>query len=180
MRRNRTQQALRRGICQAVIGGLMLATSGLAPALAGQSEFELRDGMLMVKEQIAFEAGKDTVTAESEPALKHVAAFLSAKTYVTLLRIEVHTDSQGDAAKNQTLSDKRSLAVGQWLVGHGVDCKRLIAVGFGSTKPVADNATPTGRAQNRRVVFAPATLRGHAIGGMPVDGGGHVAGNLCN
>ena len=60
----------------------------------------------------------------------------------------------------------------------GVDCKRLIAVGFGSAKPVADNSTPEGKAQNRRVSFFNAALRGRLIGGMPADGGGQIAGDL--
>lgn len=62
----------------------------------------------------------------------------------------------------------------------GADCKRLIAVGFGSTKPVADNNTAEGKAANRRVSFINAALRSRPIGGMPVDGGGKVAGDICN
>jgi OOP family OmpA-OmpF porin len=53
-------------------------------------------------------------------------------------------------------------------------------VGFGGSKPVASNTTPEGRGQNRRVAFINAALRGRAIGGMPLDGGGKVAsGDLC-
>ena len=61
-----------------------------------------------------------------------------------------------------------------------IDCNRLIAVGFGSTKPVADNSTPVGKAENRRIEFVMAGLRGKAISGMPLDGGGKVAGDLCS
>ena len=77
------------------------------------------------------------------------------------------------------LSEKRALAVCATLVKLGVDCKRLIAVGFGSSKPVADNVTAEGKATNRRLIFVNAALRNHAIGGMPVDGGGKVAGEIC-
>ena len=62
----------------------------------------------------------------------------------------------------------------------GVDCKRLVAVGFGNTKPVADNSTPDGKARNSRVSFFNAALRDRLIGGMPADGGGKVAGDACN
>ena len=56
---------------------------------------------------------------------------------------------------------------------------RLLAVGFGPTKPIADSSTPEGRGQNNRVELHNAQLRGRAIGGMPTDGGGQVAGDLC-
>ena len=65
------------------------------------------------------------------------------------------------------------------LVSLGVDCKRLVPVGFGGTKPVAENTTPDGKAQNRRITFVAAALRGVLIGGMPADGGGKVAGDPC-
>jgi OOP family OmpA-OmpF porin len=66
------------------------------------------------------------------------------------------------------------------LIELGVDCKRLIAVGFRDTKPVSDNATPAGMAENIRVSFIHVSLRGKFIGGMPVDGGGKIAGEFCN
>ena len=67
----------------------------------------------------------------------------------------------------------------RWLVEKGVDCKRLVPVGFGGTKPKADNATPEGKAQNRRISFFNAALKGRAIGGMPLDAGGQIAGDAC-
>jgi outer membrane protein OmpA-like peptidoglycan-associated protein len=62
-----------------------------------------------------------------------------------------HTDSQGDAAYNMKLSERRSDAVGGYLGQKGVAVSRVRAKGFGETVPVADNGTETGRAQNRRV-----------------------------
>jgi OOP family OmpA-OmpF porin len=106
-----------------------------------------------------------------------VRAYLEAKTYISALRIEGHTDTDG--ADSQPLTEKRALAVARWLVEKGVDCKRLVPVGFGNTKPVADNATPEGKAQNRRMTFVNAELKGRPIGGMPVDGGGKFAGDPC-
>lgn len=142
--------------------------------------FELDGNNLKVPDPILFETASDTLKAESSAALEHVAAYLADKTYITLMRVEVHSDSTGNADDNQTLTEKRALAIARALVAKGVDCKRLIPVGFGDTKPVAPNDTPDGRAQNRRTVFANAMLRGRAIGGMPADGGGRVAGDPCH
>lgn len=62
-----------------------------------------------------------------------------------------HTDNQGNAADNQTLSEARANSVVAWLKAHGVTENQLMPQGFGATRPVADNATPNGRALNRRV-----------------------------
>lgn len=128
---------------------------------------------------VLFEAGSDTLKPESDAALDEVKEALAEKTYVTLLRIEAHSDGDGDPAASQALTEKRALAVARKLVALGVDCKRLVAVGFGGTKPEAANDTPEGKARNRRVTFVAAGLRGRLIGGMPADGGGKVAGDPC-
>ena len=109
-----------------------------------------------------------------------VKDFLIQKDYITTLRVEGHSDNSGAEATNQALTEKRAFAICKWLIENGIDCKRLIAVGFGSTKPIASNDTPADKAQNRRIEFVPAAMRGKAIGGMPLDGGGVVAGDLCN
>jgi len=62
-----------------------------------------------------------------------------------------HTDSTGSAEYNQRLSERRAMAVVQYLQAQGVNPERLEARGMGETAPVASNATPAGRAQNRRV-----------------------------
>ncbi len=64
-----------------------------------------------------------------------------------------HTDSSGSDAANQQASERRAQAVMQYLVGRGVPVERLTAVGYGETKPIADNGTPAGREANRRVEF---------------------------
>lgn len=130
---------------------------------------------LQLTEPIVFEAGKDALEAKSIPVLEKVQKMLEARDFVSTLRIEVHSDTDAE----QKLTEKRALAVAHWLVAHGVDCKRLIAVGFGATKPIADNSTPAGKAENRRTTLVIAGLRGKAINGMPLDGGGKVAGDVC-
>ncbi|HVK68582.1 MAG TPA: OmpA family protein [Polyangium sp.] len=153
-----------------------------SPWLAGPTSpgaFTLEGGRLVVKEPIEFDTGKDSLKATSGPALDFVAAFLQAKPEITLLRIEGHSDSQGNAALNLELSGHRALSLARALVARGVDCKRLLPVGFGETKPLADNRTAEGRKQNRRMEFVVAALKGRAVMGMPVDGGGRASGDPC-
>ena len=67
------------------------------------------------------------------------------------ISLEGHTDSIGTDAYNQKLSERRANAVKTWLVGKGVEAAKITTAGFGKTKPVADNKTKAGRAENRRV-----------------------------
>lgn len=84
------------------------------------------------------------------PTLNSVAIVLR-KFNRTLIDINGHTDSTGSLAHNQALSERRAMSVASYLNGQGVDPRRVSAVGFGPSQPVASNATPDGRAQNRRV-----------------------------
>lgn len=143
------------------------------------TKYEIKDNELTVPFVIAYESSKGTLKPESAEALQFVKGYLDNKTYVSTLRIEVHTDSMGGTEANQLLSEKRALEVAKALVAKGVDCKRLIPVGFGETKPRAENKTPEGRAQNRRTSFFNAALRGRNINGAAPDGGGRVAGDPC-
>ncbi len=158
---------------------LFVVTLLTSTALADAPKFELEGNTLKVPFAVTYDTGKATLKTESAEAIAYVAAYREAKSYISTLRIEVHTDAQGDDKFNQALSEKRALAVAKALVGKGVDCKRLLPVGFGEQKPVAGNDTPEGRAANRRTSFVNAGLRGKAIGGMPLDGGGNVAGDPC-
>lgn len=141
-----------------------------------QPHYQLEGNRLVPPGPVVFEAGRATLKPQSERVLKHVAGYLADKTYITLMRIEGHVDSKASAG--QALSDQRALTVARRLVALGVDCKRLIAVGFGSNKPIAQD-TPEARAANDRIEFHNAALRGRPIGGMPVDGGGKVSGDVC-
>lgn len=149
------------------------------PAEVPPPTIELKGGAITSSEAIEYEAGSDKIAASSEDVLVGIRDLLNQRTDVSLVRIESHSDAQGNDQYNQQLTEHRALAVARWLAGNGVDCQRLIPVGFGETKPVADNASAAGRAQNRRTEFVVASLRGHLIGGMPADGGGVVAGDPC-
>lgn len=164
--------ALIMGACLSVSSGM--AADALSPvAEAPAPTFEL-DGHALKTAAVVFETGTAKLTPEADVALKHVKAYLDAKTYITQLRIEGHV-GEGLGDKAQALSEARAKGVADALVAQGVSCDRLLPVGFGASKPVASNSTPEGRAQNARVMFVNAMLRGRAIGGMPVDGGGRIA-----
>lgn len=143
-------------------------------------DYKMEGNEVKISKPVLFETGSARLKPESMPALEIIKQYLSDKSYISLLRVECHTDNTDAAAISQALSEKRAMVICRKLIEMGVDCKLLIAVGFGDTKPVADNSTPEGKAQNRRVTLVNASLRGRIIGGMPVDGGGKVAGELCN
>lgn len=69
----------------------------------------------------------------------------------TVVEVAGHTDSTGSEEYNQGLSERRAQTVSQYLVGRGISGQRLITVGMGELRPVADNSTEAGRAANRRV-----------------------------
>ncbi len=103
---------------------------------------------------IRFATNKATLDAESEAAIAQVAELLTQHPELAIW-IEGHTDDVGDAAYNMELSTRRAESVKRQLVeGHGIAAERLSTKGFGETKPVADNETDSGRAQNRRVELA--------------------------
>jgi outer membrane protein OmpA-like peptidoglycan-associated protein len=99
---------------------------------------------------ILFDTDSARIRAESFPTLDEVSQVLAGEVSWSLT-IEGHTDSTGTPAHNQALSEQRAKSVREYLTGNGVAAGRLSTAGFGQTKPVADNATELGRAQNRRV-----------------------------
>ena len=100
---------------------------------------------------ILFETGSAEVRPESGPTLKQIADVLKGNAELRV-RIEGHTDNTGKPETNLSLSEARAKAVRDALVqDYGIDAARLEAVGLGDTKPATPNATPEGRATNRRV-----------------------------
>ena len=98
---------------------------------------------------VFFNTGSAKLLPKSFTALNEVAKLLKSDESL-MIDVSGHTDSQGDEAKNQTLSDNRAKAVKDYLVSKGIAESRLESAGYGSTKPVGDNKTGAGRAQNRR------------------------------
>ncbi|MDR3653739.1 MAG: thrombospondin type 3 repeat-containing protein [Paludibacter sp.] len=101
---------------------------------------------------IQFESSKDVIKKSSYSILNQVVKVLKENPSYNV-EINGHTDSQGVAAKNLDLSQRRAEAVKAYLTKNGIDASRLTAKGFGQTMPIADNGTAAGRAKNRRVEF---------------------------
>lgn len=101
---------------------------------------------------LQFETGKSIIKESSYASLDELAALMARKTSFKL-QIDGHTDNVGSAALNKKISQNRANAAMNYLVSKGVDKTRITAKGFGKDKPVTTNATPEGRAKNRRVEF---------------------------
>ena len=103
--------------------------------------------------QVMLLSGQATIKRESFAALEQAAEFLFNNADLQIV-IEGHTDSRGTYETNLTLSQRRADAVMKYLVvNHGIDPKRLKAMGMGPTHPIASNNTTEGRALNRRIEF---------------------------
>ena len=101
---------------------------------------------------IHFDTGKATILADPE-TLKQVADLLQENGDLKL-RVEGHTDNQGNAAANQAFTEKRAQAVVAWLTAKGIQADRLKAQGFGRRNRLRTIASEEGRAKNRRVELA--------------------------
>lgn len=111
---------------------------------------EANDQLREIIKNIYFETNSANLKAESLPNLDKVVAILNKFPEARLI-IEGHTDADGADEYNLSLSQNRADAVKKYLVSKGIGSDRLAAKGYGETMPVATNATPEGKAQNRRV-----------------------------
>jgi len=111
----------------------------------------LSDGKI-VENGIRFDVNKATLKPESMGPINKIYK-LMVKYPDLNFSVEGHTDSDGDAALNQTLSEKRAKVVMDKLIAMGIAPDRLKSKGWGESKPVDNNATPEGKANNRRVEF---------------------------
>jgi OmpA-OmpF porin, OOP family len=101
-------------------------------------------------DRIAFDSDSAVLTAESSVQLDNIATILRAYPHAHVAVVG-HTDSVGDEAANVVLSRARANTVAAKLTANGVQPQRVHAEGYGSQRPIADNATEAGRAENRRV-----------------------------
>jgi OOP family OmpA-OmpF porin len=102
--------------------------------------------------QLQFKFNSAELTDADKARLDETAANMKRLNWISGV-IEGHTDSTGPDAFNQALSERRANTVREYLISKGVGDARMTAVGFGESKPIADNATKEGRAENRRVVM---------------------------
>ena len=104
----------------------------------------------LIASKIYFETGSAKLKLISNSQLDDLADILKRSEAVNLT-IEGHTDDVGDDNYNMQLSQKRTESVKEYLISKGVAESRLTAIGYGETKPIADNKTTAGKAKNRRV-----------------------------
>lgn len=105
-------------------------------------------------EQVKFRISKSDpapIDPTSEPLLTEVRDALARHPELVKLEVQAHTDSDGNSKFNETLSMARAESVKKWLVDHGVASDRLVAKGYGPSKPLADNKILAGRAKNQRM-----------------------------
>ena len=102
---------------------------------------------------VLFGSNSDVIPPTSYAEIDKLGTILSWPQYTDYrIQLEGHTDSQGSARKNQALSEKRVQNIKAYLVQHfHLAPERILAVGYGSTRPIASNDTSEGRSQNRRV-----------------------------
>ena len=112
---------------------------------------ETRGMVLTLSGSVLFVSNKADLLPAAQVRLGGVADALTKDDTDSKIIVEGHTDSQGGAAYNQDLSERRAQAVREYLVTRGIAADRISSVGFGLTRPVADNGSAEGRADNRRV-----------------------------
>lgn len=113
----------------------------------------LTNKSIIIRRNINFATGSDEINPNSFPILEEVADVMIRNPDVKVIEVQGHTDDRGSRQMNQSLSEKRALAVRMWLNDHGVDESRLTSKGFGPDRPKVPNITAGGRARNRRVEF---------------------------
>jgi outer membrane protein OmpA-like peptidoglycan-associated protein len=102
---------------------------------------------------VLFEFNSDRLQPEAIESLKRLVQYLSRPPGLTTLIVEGHTDSVGSAIYNENLSQRRADSVRKALISVGLSASKVKAIGYGESRPIADNGNFQGRAMNRRVEF---------------------------
>lgn len=131
------------------------ANDALQRATAAQ---QLAEGKFMYEvvlsdDSVKFPSDRDALSPEAEARLTELANRLKAENVNVYLEIQGHTDAAGPEAYNDALGAARAEAVRRSLSRQGIALNRMATISYGEEAPVADNATPEGRAQNRRVAI---------------------------
>jgi OOP family OmpA-OmpF porin len=119
----------------------------------GEPKVEITRERIAISDKVYFEFDSDRINPVSFPLLDKVAEVIVKHPRLKRIRVEGHTDNVGGDNYNLDLSSRRARSVMNYMVGKGVAGPRLTSKGFGFRKPKASNATPRGRAINRRVEF---------------------------
>jgi OOP family OmpA-OmpF porin len=133
------------------LGNVTIGVAPPPPALEINQCQPALDGLL-TKGRVLFETGSANLSKESLALLDHLIEVVR-RCREASIEVAGHTDSQGTPERNLDLSQRRAEAVTSYIGESGVDTSRITSAGYGETKPVADNDTAEGRAQNRRIEF---------------------------
>jgi outer membrane protein OmpA-like peptidoglycan-associated protein len=130
---------------------------------------EQRGTVITLSGSVLFPSGKADILGSAEGRLAQVADALSTTDPDSQIVVEGYTDSQGSTKFNEKLSQNRAESVRSYLISHGVAPDRIRAEGLGPAKPIADNTSSEGRANNRRVeiVVQPGSTPGGQPGSTP-------------
>lgn len=131
------------------------------------AKVQLEQKRIVILDKVFFDYNSATIQAVSYELLDQVANTLKATPDILLVEVAGHTDSDGNDNFNLELSQRRVEAVLQYLVARGVAPERLVAKGYGESRPVANNRSPDGKAKNRRVEFQILKREGDADGASP-------------
>ena len=125
-----------------------------ADASGPTGESAVEQATLTVPSDLLFATDSADLAPASVPVLAQVAAeFESRPAGSARIQVEGHADSDGEAAYNQLLSERRASAVADWLAAHGVPRSALTAVGLGESRPAVPEDNEAAKAANRRVVI---------------------------
>ena len=127
----------------------------------------IKGNKIAIIEQVHFRDGPGHHPPRVLPHLERGGGVLKAHPEIERLLVEGHTDIRANAKYNKDLSNRRSQSVMRFLIGEGIETGRLHAEGFGQTRPLADNNTEAGMAQNRRVEFTIEKWVGLPPGQLP-------------
>lgn len=127
------------------------AMQKLAAAAAINVKEEARGTVIVLPGNVLFASGKYALTAAAQRKLTLVAGTLAPQAENHDVVVEGHTDSRGDRMYNMTLAENRARAVMEYLASRGVAAESMTSVGIGPDRPIANNGTRAGRAENRRV-----------------------------
>jgi outer membrane protein OmpA-like peptidoglycan-associated protein len=133
----------------------------LAEAAALNVKEETRGTVIVLPGSVLFDTGKSTLTAIAQQKLTLVAGTIAPQAEEHDIVVEGHTDSRGSRDFNMSLSQQRAQTVMNFMVSRGVPAESITAVGVGPDRPIADNNSRDGRAENRRVeiVIKPSEKR---------------------
>lgn len=132
------------------------AEKSAAAALESLKEFatvraDQQETIITLTGEVLFRVGESQLIPTARRSLELVAEAIKQQDENKAIIVEGHADSRGSDAMNQELSEARARAVQQFLIDHGLNGRNIQAVGRGESEPIANNATPEGRANNRRV-----------------------------